>query len=241
MPTAEYTTAIQLITRAMRICRAIGKGEVPDADEARDGLMALNAMMDNWAVQRLLVYRIDEWAVSLLAGIYEYDVPTLYETVDETPVWWVRGCNIDVDGVRRPVQPIGPVQWGQLSDRSKTGPAQFFWWRTTPYVPKIYVYPTPDKSYDLYMTIWSRLQRFSSTAQYVNVPAGYLHAMAFSLAEILAPEYGAAPDANIAAIAAKGRNALLHINAPRMVSEQNDDMWNAGLYSGRSFDIRNFA
>ena len=54
------TTATQIITRAMRLARVIGKGETPDADESADGLQALNTMLDSWQIKRLFVYQIRE-------------------------------------------------------------------------------------------------------------------------------------------------------------------------------------
>jgi hypothetical protein len=39
------TTAIDLITRSMRLARVLSKGEPLDADESADGLAALNSMM----------------------------------------------------------------------------------------------------------------------------------------------------------------------------------------------------
>src|SRR3990167_2508153 len=51
-------TALGIIPRSMRLAGAIGKGETADADEAADGLVALNAMLDSWQIDRLLVYQI---------------------------------------------------------------------------------------------------------------------------------------------------------------------------------------
>ena len=56
----------------MRLCRAIGKGEVPDSDESADGLEALNAMMDAWAGQVVAALRRTEERARTRADLLEW-------------------------------------------------------------------------------------------------------------------------------------------------------------------------
>ena len=41
-------TALDVISRAMRLIGALSTGEVPSADEAKDGLISLKAMLGDW-------------------------------------------------------------------------------------------------------------------------------------------------------------------------------------------------
>lgn len=50
------TTGLDLVTGAARLLGVVRKGEALDADEANDGLISLNEMLDSWSNNSLLIY-----------------------------------------------------------------------------------------------------------------------------------------------------------------------------------------
>ena len=70
------TTAIQIITRSMRLVGAIGKGEAPDDDESADGLESLNSMLESWSIDRLNAYYIVEETLTLVGSQATYTMGT---------------------------------------------------------------------------------------------------------------------------------------------------------------------
>jgi hypothetical protein len=222
----------------MRLCRAIGKGESPDSDEAADGLMSLNALVDHLATQRLMVYRISITGVPVTAGVYDYSITSLFDTTDDVPIRWDRGTNIELDGIHYDIEPIEAVQYGKISNTALTGRPTQFWFRKVPPDVRITIWPVPDSDCTLWLHAWTRLQKFSALTTVVQMPPGYLQMLAYSLAEAIAPEYGMAIDPAVAAMAARARQALVAVNAPRLRAEMNPDMARAGLYRDQWFDIR---
>ena len=49
-------TALQLIQWAMRLLGVLASGEAPSSNEANDALISLNAMIDTWSNEPLLIY-----------------------------------------------------------------------------------------------------------------------------------------------------------------------------------------
>src|SRR3989304_3628268 len=97
------TTALQIMTRSMRLAGVIGKGESLDADESADGLAALNSMLESWQTDRLFVYQIREDKFTLLTGFFGYTVGTGGDFNIPRPVKLEDTCFILKDNVQYPV------------------------------------------------------------------------------------------------------------------------------------------
>ena len=69
---AASTTALALITRALKTIGKLGLGESLDGTLAHDCLLTLNEMLDHWRTQDFLVYRLTRVEVPLTANDGEY-------------------------------------------------------------------------------------------------------------------------------------------------------------------------
>lgn len=67
--------ASEIIRAALRRLGVYASGEQLTAAEQQDGLMALNQILDGWALQRLMVYRVDVVTVPLVSGQTVYTIP----------------------------------------------------------------------------------------------------------------------------------------------------------------------
>lgn len=67
-------TARNLITRALRRIGIVGAGQTASSEDASDGLDLLNAMLDSFATERLLVPCIERTTWSLVSGTASYTV-----------------------------------------------------------------------------------------------------------------------------------------------------------------------
>src|SRR5438477_10734207 len=67
-------TGLDLLMRAMRTLGKLESGEVPSSDEAADGLVSLNDLLDSWNAERLMVFTITIAEFPLVPGqqVYTY-------------------------------------------------------------------------------------------------------------------------------------------------------------------------
>jgi asparagine N-glycosylation enzyme membrane subunit Stt3 len=211
-------TANSIINRAMRIARVIGKGETLDADEAADGLVALNSMLDSWQIDRLYVYQIRAesftWAANqqsrtvYASGNFATDVPT--QVSDD--------CTFTSNGVEYPAKLIDVDMWSSIPVKTTTSTLPWYLYveygsdRVT-----LYTYPIPSADITFTLRSTKRLQSFSALTDTLTLPSGYEEAITFNLAERFGTEFGKEllPAAQRTAI--NSRKNLKRVNSPSPV------------------------
>lgn len=68
------TTALDLITGALRNINALEAGETPNAQDSADALSVLNSLMDSWSIDHLNIFASVENILTFSAGQYQYTV-----------------------------------------------------------------------------------------------------------------------------------------------------------------------
>lgn len=208
-------TANDLITRAMRLSGAIGKGETPDDDEAQDGLVALNAMLDNWQIQRLFVYAVITEAFTWAANEQSQTVGEGGDFDTDLPTRIADDCSFTVNGTDYRVALKDVDAWSTIPD--KTTSSSFGWWMYVEYgaaLVTLNAYPIPNTAVQFNLRSWKRLQFFQALTDTIALPPGASRALAFSLAEEFGgPEFGLALPPGVVAIARSARRALRKVNA----------------------------
>lgn len=212
-------SAIDIITRSMRLAGTIGKGEIPDDDEAQDGLEALNAMLDSWQIQRLFVYQIRSEQFTWTANEQDQTVGAAGDFATDLPTRVADDCSFTVNSIDYPVRLIDIDAWNRIPDKTTT--SSFPWWIYPQYgasLVTLYAYPIPDSSITFNLRTWLRLQSFATLTTELALPPGNERAIAFSLAEEFGgPEFGIAVPPGVQKIAASARRALRRVNAPSPV------------------------
>ena len=227
------TTAIDLITRSMRLAGTIGKGEIPDDDESQDGLSALNAMLDSWQIQRLFVYQIRAETFTWTANDQTQTVGAAGDFVTDLPTRIADNCSFTVGNVDNPVKLIDIDAWTRIPDKTTT--SSFPWWIYPQYgaaLVTLYAYPIPNASITFNLRTWLRLQQFSALTTALALPPGSERAIVYSLAEEFGgPEFGIEVPRRVELIAASARKALRRVNAPSPIMQTE-----AGYISRRHTD-----
>jgi hypothetical protein len=214
------TTALDLITRSMRLAGSIGTGETPSDAEADSGLEALNAMLDSWQIQRLYVYQIQTQQFTWTALAQSRTVGAAGNFVTSAvPTQIANDCSFTINSIDYPVQLIDVDAWSNIPD--KTTQSSFPWWIYPEYgaaLVTLYAYPIPNANITFNLRSWLRLQTFAALTDDLALPPGNERAIAFSLAEEFAgPEFGIEVPASVSRIAASARRALRRINSPSPV------------------------
>jgi hypothetical protein len=215
-------TALQIITRSMRLAQVATKGEALDADEAQDGLTALNAMLDSWQVDRLFVYQIQEEEFTWAVNQQSQTVGAAGDFVTTLPARIADDCVFRVNNIDYPVQLINVDAWSGIAD--KTTSNSFPWFLYPEYgaaLVTLYAYPIPNASLTFLLKSYKQLQSFPTLTTELALPAGYERAITYSFAEEFGPEFGVDIPMTVMRIAAAARRIIRRQNSvtPVMASE----------------------
>ena len=213
-------TSLQLISRAMRLVSALGSGETPTADAAGDGLVSLNAMLDQWWIQRLSVYRVQEdsytWPATVSrtigpAGDFTATNPVRVESAAQT-----------LSSIDYPIRMLTAEQYRAMPDKTTaTTLITHLWHEYRPTASVLYAYPVPSASCTVNLRTWTQLQSFATLTEAMALPPGYENAIAYNLAVMIAPEYARPVPQEVRQMAANAVRLLKthNLEVPQLVNE----------------------
>ena len=232
-------TAITIITRSMRLAGAIGKGETPDDDESADGLTALNAMLDSWQLERLMVYQIQEDSYTWTAT-QSRTVGSAGDFAQDLPIRVDPSSYFVVSNVSYPVIWLSQEDWAAITSKTTTAEvpqAIYVEYGTSTHT--LYAYPTPSASLTFKLRSWQRLQSFSALTTELALPPGYERAIVFNLAMEFSPEFGAGRkiDPQVPLIASQSKASIKTINQPSMVAQLDSGVAALGQLAGGRWNI----
>lgn len=215
-------TALSMITRSMRLAQVLTKGEALDDDEAQDGLVALNAMLDSWQLARLFVYQVQKETFTWTANQQTRTVGAAGDFVTTLPTRIADDCAFQVGNIDYPVQLINVSQWSNIADKTTTN--SFPWYLYPEYgaaLVTLYAYPIPNANITFLLRSWKRLQSFSALTTTLSLPPASERAIVYSLAEEFGVEFGVDIPEKVQQIAANARRILKRVNSvtPVMGSE----------------------
>jgi hypothetical protein len=217
-------TGLDLLTRALRTIGALESGEVPSSDEAADGLVSLNDLLDSWNAERLMVFTvtIDEFTLTPSQQVYTYGTGGNFNA--PRPVRIDRASIVSLTNPAQPLElPIDYVtdqEW-QLEYPVKVIPTtlplavyddQNFPLRNLSY------WPIPTVAVKTRLYVWTALNSFPDLTTDITFPPAYSRALRYNLAQELAPEYGLPMSAEAAAAAVQSKSVVRLLNVPEISS-----------------------
>lgn len=230
-------TANTMIKRAMRLVQVIGVDVNPTAQEADDALYALNAMLEAWSIERLMVYQIQQTTHSWTADQTSRTIGSAGNFNVARPIRIESKGNFFRDSSNNDYQlttlPRENYEHIVSKGAKSTIPEYLFHDDGFP-TRTLYAYPVPSQTLTLHLNHWTPLQSFSALTTAISMPPGYQAAVEFNLGVWIAPEYGAAAvkaAKNIEKQAATLKSAIRSLNRPNLVASV--DM---GL-GGRAYNI----
>jgi hypothetical protein len=179
------TTALTIIDRAYTIFGYKDAGEPLSADDANQGLNALNSMVDSWNTQRLFIVSTVE-IVGTVSGAPAGVGPALtFNTIN--PVTVENGAFTRVGGVDYPIEMIDRQTYAGLTLKTVTStfPQYAYFDRQLP-TSTIYFYPVPSAAVQVYLPCQVQLSAFADLVTDYSIAQGYQRALELSLAEELA-------------------------------------------------------
>lgn len=227
-------TARELIESAMGKIQVLGASEAATADEATKGLYDLNAMLDAWSIERLMVYQVQQTTNSWGANVSSrtigsggnFNTTRPYKIADEGNFFRTSG-NLDYQLTVYPRE-----LYDRIVQKSAGGsiPEYLF---VDPGFPTmtLYVYPVPSEALTLYLNHWKPLQSFAALTTDLSLPPGYQAAIEFNLGIWMAPRYGRAAKeaaADLKSQAGMLKAAIKGVNQPSTVAKIDPALVGAG-------------
>lgn len=175
-----------LITEAYERCGI----ESRDGYEMKTALRSLNIIFAEWANRGLNLWTIEQREVLLIAGQFEYELPSdtvnALSAVIRTNAGQSTQQDITIDRISR-------AEWLHIPNKyTQSRPAQYYVQRSVP--TTLYLYPAPDDT-QTYTFVYYAIRRIENTGAYMNtadivfrfLPA-LVAALAFHLSVKKAPD-----------------------------------------------------
>ncbi len=223
------TTAKTIILSALRKIRAVDPEETPPAYQVNYGLEALNDLVSSCATERLLLYSLSQRTGSLVAGTASYTIGAS-ATFALTRPQRIEGAFIRVSDIDYPLDIIDRAAYMSIPDKTAQGLPQYFYYDTSYTQGRVYVFPTPDVSYTLYMDSWEPFGEFGSADTAYAFPLEYKMFFKSNLAVILAPEYGKTVDPDLREMAKTSKGNIKRLNS-RPLTASLDYFNQGGAYN----------
>jgi hypothetical protein len=197
----------ELIASSMRLIGTLASGETPSTDESADVFAALNQMLSSWSTEQVNLYTVAQASMPLTNNVGTY--PLLGH-----PVLLRSASMVTAQNLRIPIDIINSTEYAAILERGQA--AQIvrklycdYAWPTA----SLFVSPVPNAGGSIEYWAWYALNAFLTQQDQVSFPPGYIQALRYNLAVAIAPEFGMAPDAAVAAIAGQSKAALRALNA----------------------------
>ena len=195
--------AIDLIKTAMRLIGVIATGETPTADEATDGLRALNDVLERWSIESLAVYGSLPDSFVTVAGQSTYTFGTGGNWNADRPPSIV-GLYTTVDGVDYPAAEWSLEQYNAVALKTQRQPLVERWvFINDAPLARVILWPAPSQATAIVIDAPRILTQVPDVNTNLILPPAYASALQYATAEELAPQYGSPIDVGPRARATK--------------------------------------
>lgn len=186
------TTAVDLITLALKDIGALGIGQSISADDTSDALSTLNMMLGQWTAERLDIYHLVE-TVLQSTGAQSYTIGAGGNFNTPRP-FNIASAFCRLNNVDFPIQMIKAREdYNLIGLKSLNSMPQYLFYDSAFPLGNLYFYPIPNSTYELHITTMDVLAKIATPATTINLPAPYMAMIRYNLALWLAPSYQIEP------------------------------------------------
>lgn len=189
------TTALDIITDALRMLGVYAPGETLSDADAEQGLITLNDMMDSWSNESLACIAVLEQHYTLVPGTAAYTIGS-GGTINQTrPLKIIKDPGTayvqDANGNNYPMEVVERDRWNMIGNRSQVNsnfPTVLFYDPEFP-LGILNFFPVPNSGYTAYWDSLLQLSEFSNLQSTLSLPPGYKMAIQSNLALELKPYF----------------------------------------------------
>ena len=226
------STARVIVKKALQKIGVLTKVQVPDADEAKDGLDTLNAMLLSWSNDSMLIYANTWETFNITANDGEYTIGTGADLDTDRPIH-ILAAYVSQDRTDYTLGIIDDVIYNNfIWDKQTTSIPRFLNFDNGFPIAKIRLWPVPTINYELFILSEKQLSQFTLDEE-VALPAGWEQALIYNLAVLLAPEYGQQVDQITYKMANDSKGSIrTAINKVTSMDAQPTGLGNYNILSG---------
>lgn len=186
-------TVRDLIKGSLRLIGATDPGENLSPEEAADGLVTLNEVLESLSIDGLLIHEYKREKFDLVPSQGSYTYGTSGNFNASRPVK-IEMAQLEVQNdspYELPIEILNDQQWAAVTQKSFTSefPDKIFIAGTFP-LETVHVYPVPTIAHKIVFYALKPLTAYTSVNDSVSLPPGYYRLLRYALAETVAPEYG---------------------------------------------------
>jgi hypothetical protein len=185
-------TALDIITRSLRLLGVLATTETPDGATGADALATLNTILDTWSLEKLNNWAMLNSTYAITANVGTYTIGASGAALtSQRPIQIESAFIRDSSNSDFSLEIIPNDLYQQISSKSDTAtiPTHLSYNPTYPN-GTINLYPIPSLNVTLGLSQVLQLARFTLISSSVTFPLGYENALGYALAVELGPEYG---------------------------------------------------
>ena len=214
------TTAGELIEGSLRLIGQLAEGEQPSNGAYKDGLAALNMMLDSWSTESLSVFTTQEQAFTWPSGEATQSLGPSGDFIGHRPVQLAESTYYKdpTTGISYGIKIINQSQYDSIALKTVSAPyPQVLWINTNMPNIDMYLYPVPSRNLDWLFVSYEELSQPAEVTTTLSFPPGYLRAFKYNLACEMATEFGVEPPTQVLKLATASKRDIRRVN-------QNDDI-----------------
>lgn len=215
-------TAGDAISQAAKAIGQLAPGAAMEANEQSDALDILNNLLDSKNLESLIRYRSQEDSFTWAANAASYTIGPTGNFVTTRPLFidpatYIRDTRNAPQNVDLPLTIANNAEWNSIVVKTLAGSyPQVLYYDPLMDNGTLYLWPQPAFAMTLVVNQGFQIAQFASTSDSLVLPPGYRRWLIYTLAQELAPSYGAAVDSNVlaqvVAIAAEASRNVKRIN-----------------------------
>ncbi len=214
-----------MILRGLRLIGEKTRGASLTSAEQTECLAEMNAMLDSWSNERLMIHTLSQTSFALTASDGTYTIGNGADFNMTRPTKLVNPCfTRNLDSVDIPLEIIDADTYGRIVDKTlgDDTPAYIFYdaGYSATSTATIRLYPLPTSGLTLYINTLQPFTNFSTMTHALSLPPGYQRAIEYNYAIEAAGGFTEV-DPSVAMVARESKAVLKRLNTqtPTMTLE----------------------
>jgi hypothetical protein len=217
------TTPADLINLALKMSNVLGVGQTASAEDMNDAFKLMQMMLAQWQRRRYLVYHLVNYSIPATgAQFYTIGPGGNLNVPRPAKIESAFFRQVTTPVPNQPDYPLSILQAREDYDRIllkqlQSFPQYVFYDSAFP-MGNLYVWPIPNGTYEVHITVMEQLQSFPNINTVIVMPPEYEEAIMYNLALRLYAMYGLPPNPVVVKAASVALNILEAANTqiPRL-------------------------